>query len=78
MNVCPPPKKNSYVEIQKSKVMVRGRGEVGMCLGHEGRARMNLISVFIKTPPELPHPLPPCKVTVTRQPSVTKQVLSRH
>ena len=39
---------NSYVETVMPNVMVVGGGVFGMCLGYEGEALMNGISVFIK------------------------------
>ena len=43
---------NSYVDILMPNVMVLGGEAFGRCLGHEGGALMNGISVLIKETPQ--------------------------
>ena len=50
MFVLPLP--NSHAEIRMLDVMVLGGGAFGRCLGHEGTALMNEISVFLKETPQ--------------------------
>ena len=44
---------NSYVEILRPNVIVLGGVDLGRCLGHEGGALTNRISVLIKETPQI-------------------------
>lgn len=53
------------------KVIGLGGGTFVRCLGHEGGATMNGISVLIKETPETPSPLPPRADIIRTLPSMS-------
>ena len=66
---------NSHVENVMPKVITLGDGGFGMWLGHESKALMQWINVFIKLTPEGSLTLPPCEATMRSWQSATQKVV---